>query len=175
MLQLLTCFVFINASKLILKIKGQEVAAAGTRPAGSKTSGAGGAADVDAMTEYVSEATLQSLVPLVQSSINVLLCSAYDLIRCRDNTASLRAIGALLLLSVLGRIFDGVTCATLLLVAALSLPKLYLLNQAAVDSALLQLRAIAERVWLVVGTKVKDAGAAAAAKGASGNNKKKPE
>jgi len=162
MLQLLTCFVFINASKFILKLKGQEAsggaAAKGARPGsiGAEAAAGGAASSAGASAppvEYVSEATLQSLVPLVHSTLNVLLSECMALIRCADNAATLRVIGALLGLSLLGRAFDGVTVAAMAAIAALTLPKAYVLNKEVVDRALGQAAAATDKLWLVLGTK----------------------
>lgn len=152
MLQLLTCFFFINASKLILKLKGQEAA----KPVVNAGAPAGAAA---ARPEYISEATLSSLLPLVHSSLNVLLESSHDLIRCTDNAFTLRVIVVLLALSLLGRLFDGVTVTTLLLIGLMTLPKGYLMQKAKVDAVLAQLQVMGERAWMVLGTKVKEAAA----------------
>lgn len=159
MLQLLTCFFFINASKLILKLKGQEAAKPTQNAAAAAGGNAGTAGAPGVAREYVSEATLASLLPLVHSSLNVLLESSHDLIRCTDNTFTLRIIFLLLLSSILGRVFDGVTVATLLVISAMTLPKGYLMHRAKVDAVVAQLQTVGERAWMVLGAKVKDAAA----------------
>ncbi len=161
-LQLLTCFVFINASRAILKLKGQDkpvaskaqsatlAAAAGGAfaqqpPADNSSASAAAAAAASQQPEYISESTLRSLVPLVASTLNVLFHSANRLIRCSSNAFTLQAIGVLCALSVLGRLADGDTCAALLALAALTIPKAYLLNKAAVDRALDKAKEAAEK------------------------------
>ena len=146
MLQLLTCLLFINASKVILKLKGQEAAKPAVgNPANSEP---------PARPDFVSEAAINSLVPLVHSSLNVLLHACMDLIRCVDNAATLRAIVVLLLASLLGRLLDGVSTCLLLLAGALALPKPYLLNQPLVHRAAAQALRALHSTWSVLGTKI---------------------
>jgi len=164
-LQLLTCFVFINGSRIILRIKGQAEPAPSAAKArvrspmgaggASNAMGAGGAGSDAAApsVEYVSEASVRALVPLVHTTVNVLFDTVMQLIRCTSNVATLQAVAVLLCLSVLGRLSDGVTTTALLGVAALTLPKVYQMHQAAVDRVLLQARDAVDKVALVLGVK----------------------
>jgi hypothetical protein len=171
-LQLLTVFVFINASRVVLKLKGQTDAAAGAAAAaaaavaktrarsphasssGAASSGIGAAGDAsDPSPEFVSEATLRALVPVVHSTLNVLLGASLGLIRCTSNTATLQAIVVLLALSVVGRMADGVTTVALAGIAALTLPKLYQMHQTTVDRALGKARDAVDRAALALGVK----------------------
>jgi hypothetical protein len=60
----------------------------------------------------------------------------------------------LLVASLLGRAFDGVTTCFLLVVGALTVPKPYLLNQPLVDRAINQALKAAEKMWMVLGSKI---------------------
>jgi hypothetical protein len=159
LLQLLTCLVFINASRAILRLKGQtsnapiqsksksQAGATNTAP----NSSADGSENNSIPVEYISEATLRSIVPVVHSTLNVLLHACMRLVRCSSNTATLKAVGVLAVLSMLGRLADGVTCLALVGLAALTMPKLYFLNQTAADKLFLQAMDALEKVTLVLG------------------------
>lgn len=168
MLQLLTCFLFINGSKFVLRMKGQNTASGAQRArdaaaaaAASKSAATTGSSPTDSSAlsddastqiEYVSLASLQALVPVFHASLNGTLNTGMHVIRCGSNSLTLRIIGALFLASLVGRVMDGVTLFGLACIGALALPKLYTLNQPVVDAHLAKLNAAVEKVARMVST-----------------------
>jgi hypothetical protein len=152
MLQLLTCFVFINGSQLILKMKGQKPAAA--KAAEKNGAAAGGGSTPVEQVEYISLSTLQNLLPVVHSSLNGVLNSAMFIIRCGENTLTLQVVAFLAVASILGRIFDGVTMFGLSSILLLSVPKLYALNKTQADKQIEKVTKMVQRVSDIVQSKV---------------------
>lgn len=174
MLQLMTCFVFINGSQLILKMKGGAHKGKTTTPAAAAEGGAAAASSgvkVDESVEYVSLHSLQLLLPVVHTTINGVLQSAMFVIRCGDNSLTLRVIAWLLVASLLGRVFDGVTLFGLAVILLLSAPKAYAMNRSAVDRQIDRANWMIDIMTEVVQRKVTGGGAGAAADG-QGKEKK---
>ena len=150
-LQLLTCFVFVNGSQVILKMKGQKPAVG---KAGEKSGAATSSAWAVEQVEYVSLNTLQNLLPVVHTSVNGLLNSAMFIIRCGDNTLTLQVVACLAVASLFGRVFDGVTMFGLSFILLLSVPKLYTANKEAADVQIEKVRRGVQKVREIVQSKV---------------------
>lgn len=117
LLQLIVCFVYINGSRAYLNFKGQ-----------------GQAHDMYDDTEYVSFDAFNAYAHQTHDALNTILQRTTDIIHCRDNVFTLKVAASLFGLSIVGRLFDGLTIFGIAFFLAFSLPKVYQLNRAQIDA-----------------------------------------
>ena len=82
----------------------------------------------------------------IVDSLNSLLHSLTHVLRCQSHWRTLQAAVALVALSFIGRLMDGVTLCGLMWVGLFTVPKLYVLHKEEVDEQLDRVRAVVNGV-----------------------------
>ena len=134
-LQLITTFVYINGTRLILAIRGVATTAPST---------SGMSAPVSAASEleymYVSQALVLEWSGDVADSINYALNNLAYVLRCRDNAWTIQVIVMFIIAAFVGRIVNGVVLIGLMYVGLFTIPILYVTNQVVCDAYIGQAR-----------------------------------
>ena len=155
LLQLIVCFVFINGTKLFLSLQypsnPQPAAPAASASASlssaslsSFISSTDPAPPVDYL--FVSNDLVLDYSGFIADSLNAALQGVAGILRCHHNALTLQVMAGLLVLSVVGRVMDGVTLLGMMWLGLFTLPKLYVLHKDEVDSRLQKMRAVYDGV-----------------------------
>jgi len=153
LLQLLICFIFINGTKLFLQATAakeqQQTNISNTSsnnaivaPPPLSTPYISSIDGDDLMSEYnyVSQSLVLEYSGVITDSINSLCNSCVEIVRCGNNWYTLKVMLMLFLISVVGRLLDGITIIGILWILAFIVPKLYLHHQNVVDDRINQVR-----------------------------------
>jgi len=118
LLQILVCFLYINGSRFYLQfIRHQPQPKAGE----------------DSYKPAIPKEVVAQHIDQIVASVNCTVGCGYRIIRSQDPILTIKAVLVLLVLSVIGRVFSGLTLFGLVYLAAFTLPKVYVMNKAVVD------------------------------------------
>lgn len=104
LLQLAVCFVFLNGTKLVMQLKGDKSRAETTTTTTSTNSNS------DEPVDYLTEQMCALWQPVLRLHVNRSLSYITNIIRCVDNVKTAKVCLVLLCTSLIGRLFDGLTC-----------------------------------------------------------------
>jgi len=119
LLQLVVCFVYVNGIRFYLQVKNQ-------LPNQEDEEGEG--------QDYVTREAVLSYLEAIYKVVNVIVHIAFKIIRCKDNALTLKFIGVLFLLSLLGRFLDDISLFGILYTWAFTFPKVYQIYQPQIDA-----------------------------------------
>jgi hypothetical protein len=150
LLQLLICATFINGTRFFLSLQHQAKAAgsaASTPLTSAQPSPFYSSLDApSADYSYVSQDLVLEYSGAIADSLNSLLHSLTVVLRCQSHWRTLQAAVALMGLSFVGRLMDGVTLCGLMWVGLFTVPKLYVGYKDEVDEQLSRVRAVVDGV-----------------------------